>query len=78
MITFNSLMAYPKGFVNECQLMNINAADLFVEHLAAKNLKDPILVSSYINTRNVNNLHIFKDALNVINFDCPISTFNDN
>jgi len=36
------------------------------------------LVSSYINTPNVNNLHILKNALGVVNFDCPISTFNEN
>ena len=56
--------------------MNINAPDLFVGHLATKDLQDPILVSSYINTSNVNNLHILKEALGVMNYDCPISTFN--
>ncbi len=45
-ITFNSLMSYPKGFVNECQFMNINAPDLFVGRLATKALSDPVLVSS--------------------------------
>jgi hypothetical protein len=75
-ITFNSLMAAPKGFVNSCTFMNINAPDLFVGHLATKHLKDPILVSSYINTPNVNNLHILKEALGHLNFHCPISTFN--
>ena len=78
MITFNSLMSYPKGFVNECQFMNINAPDLFVGHLATKDLSDPVLLSSYINTPNVNNLHILKNALGSMNFDCPISTFNEN
>lgn len=53
-------MSYPKGFVNTCTFTNINAPDLFVGHLATKNLRDPVLVSTYINTPNVNNLHIFK------------------
>ncbi len=57
--------------------MNINAPDLFIGHLATRKLKDPILVSTYINTQNVNNLHILKDAFSVVNLDCPISTFND-
>ena len=39
-------MSYPKGFVNECQFININAPDLFVGHLATKALNDPVLVSS--------------------------------
>ncbi len=52
--------------------------DLFVGHLATKDLKDLILVSSYINTPNVNNLHILKGALGVLNSICPISTFNEN
>jgi hypothetical protein len=53
-------MSYPKGFVNACTFTNINAPDLFVGHLSTKNLRDPVLVSTYINTPNVNNLHIFK------------------
>lgn len=71
-------MSYPKGFVNRCQFVNINAPDLFVGHLVAKKIKDPVLVCSYINTSNVNNLHILKEALKFINFNCPISTFNNN
>jgi hypothetical protein len=70
-------MAYPKGFVHDCQFININAPDLFVGHLATKNLRNPILVSTYINTPNVNNLHILKDSLKFLGLDCPISTFND-
>lgn len=34
-------------------------------------------MASYINTPNVNNLHILKEAFNLVNLDCPISTFNE-
>lgn len=51
---------------------------MFVGHLATKKLDDPILVSTYINTPNVNNLHIFKQALKKLNYNCPISTFNED
>ncbi len=71
-------MSYPKGFVNKCTFTNINAPDLFVGHLATKQLIDPVLVSTYINTPNVNNLHILKQSLKILNFNCPISTFNDD
>lgn len=71
-------MPYPKGFVNECTFTNINAPDLFIGHLATKKLRDPVLVSTYINTPNVNNLHIFKEALKKLNYNCPISTFNES
>lgn len=70
-------MSYPKGFVNRCTFMNINAPDVFIGYLATKQLKDPILVSNQINTPNVNNLHILKKSLKMLNFNCPISAFNE-
>jgi phosphoribosylpyrophosphate synthetase len=77
-ITFNSMMNSPKGFVNECSLVNIDAPDLFVGHLAFKRLRDPVLVSSHLTSPNLNSLHIMKNAMKYLNFDCPISTFNDH
>lgn len=71
------MMPCPQGYVNKCTLININAPDLFVSHLATKKLRSPVLVGAYINTPNANNLQILRNAMKFLNLDCPISTFND-
>ncbi len=38
-------MSYPKGYVNQCKFININAPDLFISHITTKNLYNPVLVS---------------------------------
>lgn len=71
------MMPNPQGYLNKCNLININAPDLFVSHLMTKELKNPVLVGAYINTTNTNNLNILRNALKSLNLDCSVSTFND-
>jgi hypothetical protein len=55
-------MSYPKGYVNSCKFININAPDLFVGHLATKKLINPTIVSSSLNKQNLDNAYLIKKS----------------